>query len=202
MSDDTVSPTGIREATPEQVELMSHPVRWRAYGYLRGLGPQRPVDLVKRLAVSEAVLLHHLRLMRDGGIVQEVPGSSTAERYSLWEAPGGGLMFSGAVANSAYDQETVRRWLDVFVQAQNFILTQWAEEELTWSDEWRDIALNFDQWLHLTEAEAKEFTDGLFDYVRQWKRRTQERSASTTAADGEHFTPIYVATQAVPVSRE
>ena len=110
-------------------------------------------------------------------------------------------MFTVAVGNSDYDQETVRRWFDVFVQAQNFILTQWAEEELTWSDEWRDIALNFDQWLHLTEAEAKEFTDGLFEYVRGWKRKTSGRSASSSAESGEQFTPIYVATQAVPVNR-
>lgn len=186
------------DATPHILQVMSEPVRWRAYALLHGLGPQRAARLARRLSVSEASVLKHLRLLQNINFVTSNQ-PELSERQRLWQVVPGGLRLTGSEESA--DAEAMRRWMQVFVQAQHLILGEWVETEHLWPLVWRQAALNYDHWLHLTASELQEFTDELHATCQRWSDYSETR-AREGGSPTEEISPVYVVNNAVPVAED
>ncbi|MFN0022513.1 MAG: ArsR/SmtB family transcription factor [Parvularculaceae bacterium] len=79
-------PTGISAATEcaARLDLLSNPVRLAVVRAL-GLAPRTVSDLLDKIAIEQNLLSHHLKVLREGGLVV-TERVSRSVRYSL--APG------------------------------------------------------------------------------------------------------------------
>ena len=183
------------EITPEILEIMSDPVRMRAYGLLRGLGIQKASALASRAAVSEAVMLLHLRVMREIGFVVDL--DTGPERFRRWEAVPGGVRLTEAVGDARFDQ-AMQRWMEAYVQVQAFLLESWVRDEPHEELQWRHAAANGDFWMHLTASELDQLGQELWSVAMKWYEISIARRSTGQEVDDE-VRPVYVAVDAVPL---
>ena len=187
------------DATPRMLEVVSEPVRWRAYQLLRGLGPMRAEELAQRAAVTTASMLRHLRLLRSVGMVDIDPASSSAERYATWIGVPGGIRLDTPIGNAEFTDEDLRRWSETFFMVQSFFLNEWAQTESNWPAHVRNTAVSWDYWLHLTEDETLEFSGELEKLLKDWHDRSVQRINERGHRGDPSLSPWYTVISAVPV---
>ena len=168
---------------------MSEPVRWRAYQFLHGLGPRKAARLAAMTGVGQASMLKHLDLLHSIGFVAADDDALPA-RQRTWRAVPGGLRLSGLEESA--DVAAMKRWLQVFVMSQGLLLRDWVDAEESWPLAWREAALNYDYWLHLTLPELQQMTDEIHEVTERWNRLSHARSHPAEAE------AIYVVTNAFP----
>ena len=194
-------------ATLEILEVMSDPICWRAYTMINGLGPITGRGLARVLAsqdksvdadvaaVTEAAVLRSLEDLERIGFVEIVDtGEPVARRWRAWQiVPGGFRLDEIGDLDDPVNAAAVARWMRVFVYTTNLILYQWARTEHEWPVQWRDSAVNYDLWMHLTPDQLAEFDRRLYE-VRQDYRGVSEANKANNEGS-----PVYVTVNAVPV---
>ena len=169
------------DVTPEVIDVMCNPIRWRAYGQLRGVGPMRALDLARRVEVSEASMIKHLEEMACVGFVrlcEEDEGKQP--RWRRWAAIPGGLRLTGMETSA--DPDVMRRWMQVYAQSQGTELRYWAANEGRWPRTWREAAINYDWWIRLTVEELDQVSRELFSVMERWVDLARDREQPENAA--------------------
>ncbi len=153
---------------------MCDPVRWRAYQLLRVHGPLRARQLAQSVGTSEATMMRNLQEMDRVGFITSVDdGSGKQLRFRPWRAIQGGMRLTGLETD--FDQDTMARWMRVYVETQMVLLREWADQENGWSDEWREAVLNYDYWLRLTRDEVSALTDELVTVCQKYASMAHSR---------------------------
>ena len=175
---------------------------------INGLGPITGQGLARVLAsqdksvdadvaaVTEAAVLRSLEDLEKVGFVEVVnTGEPVARRWRAWQiVPGGFRLDEIGDLDDPINAAAVARWMRVFVYTTNLILYQWARTEHEWPVQWRDSAINYDLWMHLTPDQLAEFDRRIYE-VRQ-----TYRDISAANAISDEGSPVYVAVNAVPVN--
>lgn len=182
------------DATPEILEVMSDLVRWRTYHLLHGLGPHRASKIAKLVSISQASMIKHLQVLEGIGFVTS-EGDADRPALQLWRAVPGSLRLSG-MEDSEESATNMHNWMRAFALAEHLLLREWVDEEQTWPLVWRRAALNYDYWLHLTSDELQELNNELHAVTEKWDKMSRARTGGDSA-----YTPVYVATNAIPKRR-
>lgn len=82
---DALSDIALLEKATETLRAVAHPIRFSIIELLRRQGPQNVKDLQESLGVQQPVVSHHLRIMRDRGVV-DVERRGQNSRYALTDA--------------------------------------------------------------------------------------------------------------------
>ena len=88
---DTLANIAFLEKATETLRAVAHPLRFSIIELLRRNGPQNVKDLQEALEVQQPVVSHHLRIMRDRGVV-DVERRGQNSRYQLTDARYGSFL--------------------------------------------------------------------------------------------------------------
>jgi DNA-binding transcriptional ArsR family regulator len=153
--------------TPHQLRALSHPVRLRMLGILRGEGPQTATMLASRLGLNTGATSYHLRQLAQHGFVADDESRGNG-RERWWRAA------HQSTRTEPSDDPEVRAAQDAFGQAVAVVHTEQlqraVEEAEMLPDEWRKAATMSDWQVRLTPARAAElvsFLEGLIDDVEE-----------------------------------
>lgn len=184
------------DVTAEVLEVMSEPVRWRAYVWLRNFGPRKAAGLARRLGLGETSMLRHLVAMQSVGFVA-ADDEAVPERQRTWNHVPGGLRLTELVGVETVDAMAMRRWMQAFLLSQHQFLRDWVQEEATWPVEWSQASMNHDYWFRLEPQELEELTQELRGVLEsdKWARRSVERRPRRD--DSQVL--VYVPANAIPV---
>ena len=101
----------VRQVTDSRVlAAMSHPLRRRLLDVLAVYGPQPVGTLAERTGQAPANISHHMKVLRESGLVEEAPELSRDRRERWWRPVSAGLRWSGR----DFDDDPARRPVFVF----------------------------------------------------------------------------------------
>jgi DNA-binding transcriptional ArsR family regulator len=180
---------GVRQVTETQVlAAMTHPLRRRIMDVLKVDGPSTVSALAGRLGQQPANVSHHLRVLRDGGLVEPAPDLVRDRRESWWRLVSSGLRwssrdFEGDVVGEAaqalnleHHAGLVRAWLA-------------ADEEQR--EAWGEGPFSTDKWLRLTPDELAELSREVIELFERWAQRD-------VPEDGETRDPVFLFAFGIP----
>ncbi|KAA1396102.1 ArsR/SmtB family transcription factor [Aeromicrobium ginsengisoli] len=187
---DTPQP-GIRRVTEAAVlSAMAHPFRARLIDALKVDGPSTASALSQRTGQAVGSVSHHLKVLAEVKLVEEVPELARDRRERWWRLVDAGWKWTtsdfaddpvaatvAAAAESAHFNRQVARtheWLDNHDEA----------------GEWVDAAFATQNWLHLTPTELSELSVEIVALLQRWHDRPTD--------DGVERQPVLVYSRGFP----
>jgi DNA-binding transcriptional ArsR family regulator len=183
----------VRQITDAKVmAAMAHPLRWRLIDVLKVDGPSTASALADRTDQRVANISHHVRVLADAGLVEEVPELARDRRERWWRLVSPSLRwspedFAGDPAAEAVAQA-----------AQSLSLDRHAGHARAWfaaGDEerepWRDASFSTDKWAHLTPGELSELSRQVIALFAAWSQRE-------IPDDGEHRESVLLFAYGIP----
>ncbi|VXB48054.1 helix-turn-helix transcriptional regulator [Aeromicrobium sp. 9AM] len=182
---------GIRRITEAAVlSAMAHPFRARLIDALKVDGPSTASALSQRTGQAVGSVSHHLKVLSEVKVVEEVPELARDRRERWWRLVNTGWSWTSsdfaddpvaattaAAAESAHFNRQVARtheWLDSHEPA----------------GAWADAAFATQNWLHLTPAELHEMSAEIVELVQRWQDRPVD--------DDAELEPVFVYSRGFP----
>jgi DNA-binding transcriptional ArsR family regulator len=161
---------------PTALKALSHPVRLRMLGLLRGDGPATASSLATRLGLNSGATSYHLRQLHQHGFVVDDPDRGNG-RERWWKAA-----HQSTRARPDGDSADAREASDAFAQSVGIVHTeqlQHALEELpTMPQEWRRATTTSDWGLRLTPERARELMRAVSAVVDGWEEDPEGTSGA------------------------
>ena len=167
---------------------MAHPVRRRLLDALTVDGPSTVGMLAARTGQAVGNASHHLKVLRQAALVEEVPGLARDRREHWWQA----AAVSRRWSSTAFDEDPAAEAVAEAAYSLNLEhhlekVRAWRGEQDGAGREWQEAAFSTDTWLRLDPAELREFSGELNDLLHRWRDRTldeRERRAVFVFAHG------------------
>jgi len=187
------TPREVRQVTDAKVlAAMAHPLRWRLIDVLKVDGPSTASALAERTEQRVANISHHVRVLADAGLVEEVPELARDRRERWWRLVSSSLRWSPEDFTGDPAAEAVAQ------AAQSLSLDRHAAHARAWfaaGDEerepWRDTSFSTDKWVHLTPAELAELNRQVIELFATWSERA-------IPDDGARREPVLVFAYGIP----
>ena len=191
MNDAGTPKPGIRRITETAVlSAMAHPFRARLIDALKVDGPSTASALSQRTGQAVGSVSHHLKVLSEVKVVEEVPELARDRRERWWRLVDAGWKWTtsdfaddpvaataAAAAESAHFNRQVARtheWLDTH------------EDQ----GEWADAAFATQNWLHLTPSELQAMSGEIVELIQRWQDRPLD--------DGVERQPVFVYSRGFP----
>jgi DNA-binding transcriptional ArsR family regulator len=171
----TPAPTprpGVRTISDAKaLAALANPFRSRLMDALHLDGPSTASALARRTGQAVGSVSHHLKVLAEAGLVEEVPELAKDRRERWWRLVSSGFRWSRA--EFADDPSAVAAALS----AESIGLRQQFERARDWLDnyeaagDWGDAAFATQYWLTLTPDELRELSEELLGLLHRWKLR-------------------------------
>ncbi|MEV4623171.1 metalloregulator ArsR/SmtB family transcription factor [Asanoa sp. NPDC049573] len=187
----------VRQVTDSRVlAAMSHPLRRRLLDVLAVYGPQPVGTLAERTGQAPANVSHHMKVLRDSGLVEEAPELARDRRERWWRPVSAGLRWSGRDFDDDPGEAAVLRAAESLnLDRQVALVRDWYGAGDDEQAVWGDSAFAADRWLHLTPAELAELNRDMVALLDRWSAR-----ATTPADDDPARRPVFVFSHGVPAT--
>ncbi|WP_435201684.1 ArsR/SmtB family transcription factor [Janibacter sp. GS2] len=183
---------GVRRITEAAVlSAIAHPFRNRILDALKVDGPSTASSLSKRTGQAVGSVSHHLKVLADVGLVEEVPELARDRRERWWRLVSAGFRWSRS--DLAGDPVAA----EAGAAAESISLTRQVERKRAWMDnseaagQWGDTAFATQQWLHLTPGELDELSAEIIEVLTRW-------SARAAPDDDAEREPVFVFAHGFP----
>jgi DNA-binding transcriptional ArsR family regulator len=173
------------------LSALANPYRSRLLDALHLDGPSTASALSRRTGQAVGSVSHHLKVLADAGLIEEVPELAKDRRERWWRLVSTGFRWSRA--EFADDPSAVAAALS----AESITLRQQFERARDWLDnheaagEWGDAAFATQYWLTLTPDELRQLNEELLGLLHRWKLRE-------VPTDGAEREPILIFARAFP----
>jgi DNA-binding transcriptional ArsR family regulator len=191
MSTPTPRP-GIRTISDAQaLSAMANPFRGRLLDALHLDGPSTASALARRTGQAVGSVSHHLKVLSEAGLVEEVPELAKDRRERWWRLVSSGFRWSRA--EFADDPAAVAAALS----AESVGLRRQFGRARDWLDNaeaagvWDDAAFATQNWLTLTPDELRALSEEILDVLQRWRTRP-------TPEDDEERESVYVFARGFP----
>ena len=178
---------------------MSHPVRRRLLDALTVDGPSTVSMLAARTGQAVGNVSHHLKVLAQASLVEEVPSLARDRREHWWRVSAISRRWSGTAFGEDPASEAVAE------AAESLNLEHQVEKVRAWyalrdsaSREWNDAAFSADTWLRLTPAELGQLSEEVVDLLHRWRDRTQPDEAGQSPAEQAERRSVFVFARGVP----
>lgn len=148
---------------------LANPDRVRLMDALAVHGPSTTSALAGALGLATGSISHHLKVLRDAGLVDRAPEAAADRRERRWKLVTRGIRWSvgrfrGQPAGEAAAVSADAVFLgNQYARAQEFLRTAEAP--------WDDAAYAGHYWLRLSPEELVEFGKELDELLLRWRRR-------------------------------
>ncbi|MQA24940.1 MAG: helix-turn-helix domain-containing protein [Micromonosporaceae bacterium] len=171
---------------PEDLKALTHPLRQRILGRLRGHGPATSADLATEFSEDRGATSYHLRQLARHGYI-EVDEQRSAGRRKYWRAipsdlrvPEPADLDDSAKTAAA---EVVRQWLENDLDQ---VARHWKERG---ADPAWDAAAMISTGTHrMTREELRRFTEEYVAFAKRWIRPPED-----APPDAEPVTALFMA---------
>lgn len=157
------------------LSAMANPVRSRMLDALAVDGPSTASALARRTGQAVGSASHHLKVLAEAGLVAEDPELARDRRERWWRLVSPGTRWSRAefatdagAVTAALAAESVALQRQ-FERAQDWLANSEADPG------WLDASFATQNWLELTPAELREFSEELIALTQRWRHRTRAR---------------------------
>jgi DNA-binding transcriptional ArsR family regulator len=161
---------------------MTHPVRRRLLDVLKVHGPATVSSLAERTGQAVGNISHHLKVLAESELVEEVPELARDRRERWWRRAPVRIRWSppdfpdDPVAYAAASVD--------FEHAMN-IARSWATSWERYGEEWHKAPFSTDTWMKLTADETAEFGREVVELFNRWADRE-------TPDDGQRREPVFL----------
>ncbi|MDG4823185.1 metalloregulator ArsR/SmtB family transcription factor [Asanoa sp. WMMD1127] len=185
----------VRQVTDSRVlAAMSHPLRRRLLDVLAVYGPQPVGALAEHTAQAPANVSHHMKVLRDAGLVEEAPDRARDRRERWWRPVSAGLRWSGKdFADDPAEAAVLHAAESLNLDRQVALVREWYGQGDDQQAVWGESAFAADRWLHLTPAELAELSRDVVALLDRWSAR----EAPATDPDRR---PVFVFAHGVPAT--
>lgn len=181
----------IRSVTEAAVlSAIAHPFRARLMDALKVDGPSTASALSRRTGQAVGSVSHHLKVLSEIAVVEEVPELAKDRRERWWRLVDAGWRWTSSDFADDPVASTAAR------AAESAQLTRQIERTRSWFDNheaagvWGDAAFATQNWLHLTPEETHELSEEIIELLRRWGERPID--------DGAEREPVFVYTRGFP----
>jgi DNA-binding transcriptional ArsR family regulator len=155
--------------TARQLRALSHPLRTRILGLLRGDGPATATTLAARLGESSGATSYHLRQLAAYGFIERDTGRGVG-RERWWRSA-----HARTVINSGdfmHDPDT-RGALDMFIHTvldeHMQRIAAYVSEQGSWHKSWNDAADLSDAFMRLTPERSKRLVEEIHAVIDRYR---------------------------------
>jgi DNA-binding transcriptional ArsR family regulator len=189
---DTESPTpGIRTVTETAVlSALAHPFRARLIDALKVDGPSTVSALSQRTGQAVGSVSHHLKVLAEVRVVEEVPELARDRRERWWRLVDAGWRWTTSdfahdpvAATAAHAAESAQ------FNRQVARTHEWLDSHEP-AGEWADAAFATQNWLRLTPDELSQLSGELVALLQRWADRPTD--------DGAEREPVIVYARGFP----
>jgi DNA-binding transcriptional ArsR family regulator len=175
------------------LSAMSHPLRRRMMDVLKLDGPATAGRLADRLDQAVGNVSHHLRVLAEAELIEEVPELARDRRERWWRLVHDSLRwsssdFAGDAAESVVAGAAFSLNLDRQVGLVRASLERSQGPDI---DPWQEAAFSTDKWMRLTPGELAELSEQVVALLDRWTRRE-------VPDDGQRREPVFVFAHGVP----
>lgn len=155
---------------PEALRALSHPVRLRILGLLRGEGPSTASALATRLGLNSGSTSYHLRQLAQHGFVVDDAGRGNG-RDRWWRAAHQAtrVPLDDPDPAAVADRDTQDAFLQSVAIVRTEQLQQAVEERPLLPAEWRAASTMSDWGLTLTPDRARALVRAVTELVEGWE---------------------------------
>lgn len=160
-----------RVEDPRILRAIAHPMRNRILGELSAAGHLRAADVAAVLGIPANQASFHLRQLAKYGLVELAPELARDGRDRVWRPvhEHGLTLELRALELGQGGKEAVAVW-----RRQAAAVAKAAVDRAYAHRRSRDVQVMIsDDWVRLTNAEAKEYAEDLIALQERWQRRTQ-----------------------------
>jgi DNA-binding transcriptional ArsR family regulator len=184
----------VRQVTDSRVlAAMSHPLRRRLLDVLAVYGPQPVGTLAERTGQAPANISHHMKVLRDSGLVEEAPELARDRRERWWRPVSAGLRWSGRDFDDDPGEAAVLRAAESLnLDRQVALVRDWYAAGDDEQAVWGESAFAADRWLHLTPDELAELSRDVVALLDRWSARA--------TSPGDDRQPVFVFAHGVPAT--
>ena len=191
---------GVRTLNDAQtLSALANPFRSRLLDALHLDGPSTASALARRTGQAVGSVSHHLKVLSEAGLVEEVPELAKDRRERWWRMVSTGFRWSRT--EFADDPAAVAAALS----AESIRLRRQFEQARDWLDNyesagvWDDASFATQSWLTMTPDELREFNEELLTLVDRWKQRTTSgEGRGEVRGEGEEREPVLFFARAFP----
>jgi DNA-binding transcriptional ArsR family regulator len=188
MSDTT--PWQITEA--KTLAAMTHPVRRRLLNMLKLDGPATASVLAQRTGQAVGNVSHHLRVLADAALIEEVPELARDRRERWWRRTASAFRWNSTDFAADTAADTMARAADTLnLDYQVTQVRQWAQVPDEEHARWPDGPFSTDSWLRVTDSELGELAAELIEVITRWADRPEPD-------DGQDRSSVFVFARGVP----
>lgn len=170
---------------------MTHPLRRRLFDILKVDGPSTASVLASRTDQAVANISHHLRVLADNKLIEEVPELARDRRERWWRLVTAKLRWAAADFEHEPAGAAVARAAESLNLAHHVDLVRRFAENDAEREVWREGAFSADAWLRVTPAELAEIGRQLVSVLERWSDRE-------IPGDGQQREPAFVFAYGVP----
>lgn len=192
-------PQAVQTITDSRVlAAMSHPVRRRLLDALTVDGPSTVGMLAARTGQAAGNASHHLKVLAQASLIEEVPGLARDGREHWWKVSATSRRWSNTAFGADPASEAVAEAAESLnLEHQTEKVRAWYAQRDSASREWDDAAFSGDTWLRLTPAELHQLSGELVDLLHRWRDRALPAGADRTPEEAERRS-VFVFARAVP----
>lgn len=178
---------------------MSHPARRRLLDALTVDGPSTASALAARTGLAVGSVSHHLKVLRQASLIDEVPGLARDRRERWWRVAALSRRWSSAAFGADPAAEAVAEAAESLnLEHQVAKVRAWRAERDSSGPEWADAAFSTDTWLQLTPAELAQLSQELTALLHRWRDRSPSAGSEQVPGDGARRRSVFVFARGVP----
>lgn len=172
---------------------LTHPLRRQLMDLMKLNGPATASVLSQTTGQAVGNVSHHLRVLADVGLVEEVPELARDRRERWWRLVSGSVRwartdFEHDPAAEAVADAAARLLIDRHMD----FVRSWLMERENEEPDWRDgCSVSTETWLHLAPDEARQLAEELTTLLDRWASRS-------IPDDGQRRRPVFAFAHAVP----
>jgi DNA-binding transcriptional ArsR family regulator len=172
---------------------MSHPLRRRLLDVLKAYGPQPVGALAERTAQAPANVSHHMRVLRESGLVEEAADLARDRRERWWRMAAASFSWdSDAFGDDPATTVVVEAAQSLNLDRHVSLVRAWfADSSDPAASHWGNGPFSADRWLRLTPEELYAVSREIVAVFDRW-------AARDVPDDGRVREPVFVFAHGVP----
>ncbi|MBS2536480.1 winged helix-turn-helix transcriptional regulator [Catenulispora sp. NF23] len=152
---------------------LTHPLRRQILDVLEADGPATVGMLAERTGEAVGNVSHHVRVLADARLVEDVPELARDRRERWWRATSAEVLWARAdFEGSPADAAVADAAGSLMLERQLAAARSWPARRAGYSPQWREVgSLSTEAWLRLSPEEAREFGAQLMALLDTWSHR-------------------------------
>ena len=162
---------GVRTVTEAKaLSAMANPFRSRMMDALKVDGPSTASALAARTGQAVGSASHHLKVLREAGLVEEAPELAKDRRERWWRLVDPGTRWSRADFADDTAAVTAAYAAEALALQRQFERTRDWNANAASVPEWDAVSFATQNWLRLTPDELQQVADEMVDVLMRWSQ--------------------------------